>query len=135
MTVSQADKKLWPVFSEFIRLRDADENGMCSCFTCGLMRHWKQMDCGHGLGRQHKSTKYHEKNNHAQCKRCNGFEGGMRERYKENVDKKYGKGTWDLLEMMSRKPSKWGVFEIEQLIIYYKKEVEKLKKICLIKNR
>lgn len=127
MTVSQADKKLWPVFSEFIRLRDADENGMCSCFTCGLMRHWKQMDCGHGLGRQHKSTKYHEKNNHAQCKRCNGFEGGMRERYKENVDKKYGKGTWDLLEMMSRKPSKWGVFEIEQLIIYYRKEVQKLR--------
>lgn len=131
MTVTQADKKLWKVFSEFIRLRDADENGMCSCFTCGRVKYWREVDCGHGLGRQHKSTKYHEKNNHAQCKRCNGFEGGMREVYKEKMDQRYGKGTWNLLEMMSRKPSKWGVFEMEQLTIHYKKEVEGLrKKIC-----
>lgn len=132
MTVSQADKKLWKVFSEFIRLRDANEEGFCKCFTCSLVRHWRQMDCGHGVGRQHKSTKYHEKNNHAQCKRCNGFEGGKREVYKMEVDKRYGPGTWDLLELISRKPSKWGVFELEQLTIHYKKEVEKLKNLKVV---
>lgn len=123
------DQKLWKVFSEFIRLRDADENGMCKCFTCGLVRHWKQMDCGHGIGRQHKSVKYSEKNNHAQCKRCNGFEGGKREVYKEEVDKRYGKGSWDLLELQSKQPFKWSQFEVDALTGHYKAEVDKLRKL------
>lgn len=122
------DKKLWKVFSEFIRLRDSDGNGYCRCFTCGLVRYWRDLDCGHGIGRQHLSVKYNEKNNHAQCKKCNGFEGGMREKYKENVDKKYGKGTWDLLEVAGRKPSNISAFDIKILTGYYQKEVEKMKK-------
>lgn len=121
------DKKLWKAFSEFIRLRDSDERGFCSCFTCGLVRYYTKMDCGHGLGRQHKSTKYSEKNNHAQCKKCNGFEGGMREVYKQKVNKRYGPGTWELLELQSRQPSKWSQFEIDVLEKYYKEQVKILK--------
>lgn len=115
------DKKLWAAFSKYIRQRDADENGNCSCITCGLIRQWKQMDCGHGIGRQHWGTRYNEKNNHAQCKRCNGFEGGKREVYKIEVDKRYGSGTWDKLELLSRvvskKPSQ---FEVDILEKHYK---------------
>jgi hypothetical protein len=122
------DNKLWKVFSEFIRLRDADENGMAYCFTCGLLRHWKKGDCGHGIGRQHKSTKYNEKNNQFQCKKCNGFEGGMRERFKENMDRRYGNGTWDLMELMAKKPVKWGQFEIDAMTAHYKQLVSELKK-------
>lgn len=122
-----SDGKLWKVFSEFIRLRDSDEQGLCKCFTCGLIRPWKLMDCGHGIGRQHKSTKFNELNNHAQCKRCNGFEGGMRERYKEEVDKRYGEGTWNKLEIASRQTCKRGKVEIEIMTEYYKKEVKRLK--------
>lgn len=121
------DRKLWKAFSEYIRLRDSDENGICSCFTCGLRRHYKQIDCGHGIGRQHWGTRYSEKNNHAQCKRCNGFEGGKREVYKEKVDKLYGKGTWDLLEVLSKKAKKPSQFEIDVMTDHYKKEVIKLK--------
>lgn len=121
------DKKLWKAFSEYIRLRDADENGMCSCFTCGLIRHYKQMDCGHGIGRQHWGTRYNEKNNHAQCKRCNGFEGGKREIYKQRVNEKYGPGTWDLLELASRKAKKWSQFEIDQMEKYYKEKIKKVR--------
>lgn len=121
------DAKLWKIFSEFIRLRDADKNGLCQCITCGLIRPWKQMDCGHGIGRQHKATKYSEINNHAQCKRCNGFEGGKREIYKLEVDKRYGFGTWDKIELASRQICKRGKIEIEVMTEYYKKEVKKLK--------
>lgn len=117
------DKKLWKVFSEFIRLRDANANGYCKCITCGLIRHWKQMDCGHGIPRQHKATKFHEQNNHAQCKRCNGFEGGKREVYKIEVDKRYGAGTWDKLEVMSRMTAKRAQFEFDVMEEYYKEQV------------
>lgn len=123
------DKKLWKAFSEYIRLRDADQNGFCRCFTCGLVRHWKQMDCGHGIGRQHWGTRYNEKNNHAQCKKCNGFEGGKREVYKVEMDKRYGAGTWDLMEAMAKKPSKVGQFEIDAMEKHYKELIKELRAV------
>lgn len=122
------DNKLWKVFSEYIRLRDADKNGYCKCITCGSMRPWKEMDCGHGIPRQHKATKFDTKNNHAQCKKCNGFEGGMRERYKEAVDRLYGAGTWDRLQVMARTVCKRGQIEIDAMTMFYRNEVAKLKK-------
>lgn len=121
------EKKLWPIFSKFIRLRDAQPfTGLCKCFTCPRIKHWTKGDCGHGIPRQHKATKYHEKNNHFQCKHCNGFEGGRREVYKANVDKKYGEHTWDMMELASRQVCKMGKFEYDELAIHYKKEVDRI---------
>ena len=39
-------KKLDKIFSEYIRKRDADENGYVKCCTCPTVEHWKEMDCG-----------------------------------------------------------------------------------------
>jgi len=123
------DKKLWEAFSLFIRLRDANNEGICRCITCGLPRHFRQMDCGHGIGRQHWGTKYDEKNNHAQCKKCNGFEEGRKDLYKIEVDKKYGKGTWDMLDLKSKQfrkaPSQ---FEIDMLEVHYTELYNKIAK-------
>ena len=123
------DKKLWKVFSLFIRMRDADENGNCKCITCGFTAHFKRFDAGHGIPRQHKATKFDERNVNSQCKRCNGFEGGKREVYKEEVNRRYGEGTWEKLEVMSRSVCKRGQFEIDVMTTHYLKEVEKLKKL------
>lgn len=117
---------LWPIFSKYIRLRDSDKNGILKCFTCGRVKDWKQADCGHGVPRQHKATKYNEKNNHGQCKACNGFQGGMREEYKKEMDRRYGAGTWDQMIMASRQTSKAGKFEYDTMAAYYTKEVERL---------
>jgi len=122
------DGKLWKVFSEFIRIRDSDSNGIGRCFTCSFTADWKRFDAGHGIGRQHKSTKYDERNVHSQCKRCNGFEGGQQAIYKEEVEKRYGQGTWDELVLKSRQVCKRGKVEIEVMTEYYKKEVARLKK-------
>jgi hypothetical protein len=121
------DSKLWKIFSEYIRLRDSDENGYGQCFTCSRVLHYKKGDCGHGIGRQYKGTKYNEKNNHLQCKPCNGFEGGRREIYKEHVDKLYGSNTWELLELAARQPSKRSQFDIDALTKYYTEQVKILK--------
>jgi hypothetical protein len=115
------DKKLWKIFSQFIRLRDSNEEGVCFCFTCGRPTVWnKNTDCGHGIGRQHLSVKYSEQNNHAQCKNCNGFEGGKREVYKEKVDQIYGKGTWELLELRSKVKSNISQTDIDLMEKHYK---------------
>jgi len=122
-----SDAKLWKVFSEFIRLRDTNEEGFGKCYTCPRIIFWRNGDAGHGIGRQHKATKFNEINSHLQCKHCNGFEGGKREVYKEEMDKQYGEGTWAKMEIASRQICKRGKFEIETMTEYYKKEVLTLK--------
>lgn len=126
-TLTQADKRLWDVFSLFIRLRDTDDRGYGKCFTCPAIKHYTEADCGHGIGRQHKGTKYNEQNNHLQCKKCNGFEGGKREVYKEEMDKRYGSGTWDKMELAARATFKIGVTELDLMRKYYQEQVRILK--------
>jgi hypothetical protein len=123
------DSKLWKVFSEYIRLRDSNENGYCTCITCGAVRHWKGLDAGHGIPRQYWATRYNEKNVHAQCKPCNGFEGGKREVYAQEVDKRYGKGSWFMLEFASKARGKrMDQRTMKILTTYYTLKVKELKK-------
>lgn len=117
---------LWPVFSLYIRLRDSDKQGIGLCFTCGKPKHYTKADCGHGIPRQHKATKYHEQNNHLQCKACNGFQGGMREAYKQKMDQRYGAGTWDKMLIASKGTKKLGKTEVDFLAAHYQKEIVKL---------
>jgi hypothetical protein len=124
-----SDVKLWKWFSIYIRLRDADENGYCTCFTCGRIKKWREGDCGHGIGRQHKATKYNEINNHFQCKKCNGFEEGRKDVYAQKVDEKYGAGSWDKLIFASKQVCKRGKSDIEIMTEFYKKEAIKLSKL------
>lgn len=122
------DKALWERFSIYIRLRDTDHEGYGPCITCGRPLFWKKGDCGHGHSRAHMATKYDEKNNHLQCKPCNGFHGGKREVYEKAINKKYGPQTWELLEIKSKGVCKWGDFEIKALARHYQQEAEKLAK-------
>lgn len=115
-----SDNNLWTWFSRFIRLRDSDDKGYCRCFTCGRYGYWKDFDCGHGVGRQHKATKFHEMNNHAQCKRCNRFEEGRKDVYSVRVDELYGKGTWDKLLVASRVTCKRSQYIIDTMMEHYK---------------
>lgn len=104
---------LWPIFSLYTRFRDTDNNGIGRCFTCGAPKHYKDLDCGHGVGRQHKNTKYNEKNNHSQCGACNRFNEGKKDVYSKEVDKRYGEGTWDKLLAFSRTPIKRTHYEYD----------------------
>ena len=122
------EKKLEDAFSKYIRVRDANNEGMCICITSGKLIHWTLADCGHGHGRQHGATKYHEMNNHAQNRKHNRFEEGRKDLYAVNVDKRYGAGTWEMLEYLSRKPLKLERFEIEAMTKYYTDEFERIKK-------
>jgi 5-methylcytosine-specific restriction endonuclease McrA len=67
-SVSTLKKKLWKLFSEYIRRRD---KGIC--FTCGRVQDWKLCDAGHFIPRSVGGLAlfFHEDNVHAQCKRCN----------------------------------------------------------------
>lgn len=61
------------IFSRYIRKSSADFAGLVSCCTCGIVRHWQQMQAGHFMDRQHISTRYNEHNVYPQCEDCNCF--------------------------------------------------------------
>jgi len=122
------ENRLWKYFSLYIRVRDARPfYGTIFCITCGAPRHYNGADCGHGVSRRHMATKYDERNNHAQCKTCNGLEGGRQEDYAKEVDKRYGPGTWDAIVLKSRELKKYTQSEIDELADHYKKEYERIK--------
>jgi hypothetical protein len=99
-TKSLAKGRAWDWFSKFIRLRDADEHGYIKCITCGTRRHWRdRVDAGHFVTRAKESTLFDEKNVHAQCKGCNRFQGGKFLEHGVAINRKYGPGTKERLEI------------------------------------
>lgn len=125
--LKKLENKLWEIFSVYIRLRDSDNQGMGFCFTCKKPIHWSKGDCGHGIGRQHKATKFNEQNNHLQCKHCNGFEEGRKDLYKPEMDKRYGSGTWDRMQVAAMQTAHYSVPVLKNNIEYYYEKVKELK--------
>lgn len=118
--------KLDKIFSIYIRLRDSDENGYCKCITCPTIKHWKKMDCGHYVKRQHQGVRYNEKNCASQCKNCNWNLQGNDAIYKEKIIELYGREIHDLLKSAERINFKRTQLEIDILTDEYKQKVKEL---------
>jgi len=60
------------LLQKLVRLKAADDNGYCTCVTCGVKKIWNGgMQGGHFIDRRHKVTKIMEENIHPQCDYCN----------------------------------------------------------------
>ena len=128
-TISKLKKELDTIFSVYIRLREANEYGYCQCFTCGVVRHYKDgMQNGHFQSRKHLSTRFSEDGNcEVQCVSCNIFGSGQQWKFGMNLDAKYGEGRAVELEFLARTTLKISSAEYEEKISYYKNLVSNLK--------
>jgi len=126
--------KLDAIFSKYIRLRDADESGMCKCITCGEKFFWKKGDAGHFISRDRIATRWDQRNVNAQCPRCNRFRGGEQYLHGIAIDRIHGKGTAELLKNLSLvRGTKINILWLENEIEIYKdklKELEKFHNVC-----
>lgn len=85
------------------------------CFTCGVFKGWKEMDCGHFRRRERMSTRSDLRNIGEQCPKCNRFDGGRSYEFGKKLDEIWGPGTADLMGRTSRRTVQWDVKELEQL--------------------
>jgi len=109
--------KLWKLTSEYIRRRDADENGIVACCTCGKEKHWKEMDAGHYIPQARgNATRWDLSNIHAQCRRCNGFLEGNSAEYSVYIDNRYGKGYAESLRLKSHQTVKFSESDYQLMI-------------------
>lgn len=51
-------KKLDRIFSLYIRLRDVMPSGYVRCISCGQIKRFEEVDCGHFHSRRHMATRY-----------------------------------------------------------------------------
>ena len=111
--------KLDRVFSRYIRMRDADQDGQVTCVTCGKIAYWKDVDAGHYIKRQHMMTRWDARNCAAQCRKCNRFAGGAMDEFALHITTKYGAETLAELMRLKRIAKKWCEDDLQALIDSY----------------
>lgn len=113
-------RKLWEVFSKFVRQRGMDENGMTSCISCGKTGEWHSFDAGHFIPRSAGlSTYFHETNVWTQCQNCNLFRQGNTYHYALALQKKFGEGIIEELEVIAKQSKKYYPSDYEEMIERY----------------
>ena len=128
-SLSKLKKKLDTLFSLYIRLRNADDQGRIKCFTCNKIAYYKNgMQNGHFQSRKFLSTRFDEENCQVQCAGCNIFRFGEQYKFSLALDSKYGQGKSNELEILSKQIVKFSRVDYDIKISYYKNLVDKLKK-------
>lgn len=118
-TVSQKLDEVAVLVQKLVRLKAADYTGYCSCVTCGVSRHWSEMQGGHFISRKSTATKIMEENIHPQCAGCNGPKRGNLIQYTLFMQDTYGRGFVEELENLKRQTKKYTREEIYGLKEYY----------------
>ncbi len=91
VSITVLKSKLWKIISEYIRRKDADNEGNVSCVTCWMRKHWKEMQAGHFVPSWSSSyLRYVEDNIHPQCYHCNINLGSNPIEYRIYMVNRYG---------------------------------------------
>ena len=70
-TLSALKKIAWSKLSVLVRIEGADDNGNCRCYTCGAVKHFREIQAGHAIGGRHMGVLFDESIIRPQCVRCN----------------------------------------------------------------
>ena len=119
-------KKLDRVFSLYIRLRDAMPSGFVRCISCGKIKRFEDVDCGHYFSRTHMATRCDEDNCNAECRSCNRMSADHLIGYRKNLVAKIGLNRIDRLDVLAHSQKHWLDSELEEKIRYYTAEVRRL---------
>jgi len=109
------------LLQKYVRLKASDDNGYCSCVTCGITKKWNEgMQGGHFMPRGRAPTKLLEENIHPQCDGCNGF--GMKyhdaaQVYTLYMEDMYGRDEVQRIIDLSKTVHKWVRCDIEDFIV------------------
>lgn len=119
-------KKLDKVFSEYIRRKYADKNGIVSCYTCGKKKYWKGegMQNGHFISRRSRILRWDERNCRSQCYSCNVMRYGESYIFGVKLNEEYGYNIADELLIESKKIIKQSDEDLKNLIKLYEDKIK-----------
>jgi len=113
--VKKVKKQAWELFSKYTRLKNADEFGMVVCVTCGVRKHWKEMQAGHFLPGRHNTILFSEEQVNPQCYHCNiGLKGNWPE-YIKWMNEKYGEERVKEMIYKTKEVKQFKAFELIEI--------------------
>ena len=85
-------------FNKMIRLIESDKNGFSKCVTCGVRKHYKEMNAGH----YRHGLDFIRENQHNQCVKCNKYMSGNLAEYTLFMIDNYGRERVDEIMNMPK---------------------------------
>lgn len=129
-TVSSVKKKVWKVFSEYIRKRDClKTTGLIDagrCITCGQVKPMSLLQAGHFIVGRHNANLFSERGTNAQCYNCNINLKGNTLEYRRKIIEMYGEGADEELEAENKRDRKFTVENLEELMGIFKDAINLL---------
>jgi hypothetical protein len=104
------------VFSRYIRIKEANANGIVTCYTCDKSDHWKNMHCGHFIKRGEILLRWDTRNARCQCPECNVSNYGNIDVYEKRLDDE-APGLPKQLREESREVNKFTREDMKELLI------------------
>jgi len=123
----ELEKILDKVFSEYIRLRSANDDGFVRCITCGSWSTWKEIHNGHYINRDVKAVRFNEINCNPQCVSCNSFHSGKVYLYRQKLVEKYGEEKVKEIEHIANLGGNYDCYWLRLKIKEYREKVKQLK--------
>lgn len=102
-TKQKLKDKAWKAFSLWVRMRNAEHNGFTKCVTCGIEKHFSELQAGHFIPGRGNSILFDERGVHPQCYRCNINLKGNWDAYYLFMKNEYGLDVVDDLIALKRK--------------------------------
>lgn len=121
--VSKLMKELDAVFSRYVRLKNADSEGIVSCYTCGHRNHYKKMQNGHYISRFYKKYRFDERNCRVQCSMCNMWKSGDIPTFRIRLVQELGLAEVESMEADYKELYKLDIGFLEERIIHYQQAV------------
>lgn len=131
LSLSQAKKRAWKAYSLYIRLKDADPQGMVTCYTCDKKYHYKKMNAGHGIAGRTNSILFEDKIVRCQCAGCNIWGGGKYSIFTRKLIDELGLNGYDVMITQSRQTKKYTVQELLDIEEKYKTLTDSLHRVII----
>lgn len=111
------------IFSRYIRIKYANDDGLVKCFTCPKVLHWTMIQNGHYAGRGNKGVRFLETDCRPQCGNCNKHHNENKTRYTEALEKEQS-GLAEWLDEQARQVYKPTPDELKGMILDYRMKLK-----------
>jgi hypothetical protein len=117
-------KNLWTLFSRYIRLSYSNKNGLCQCYTCGIVLPYKQLQAGHAITGRRNAILFEEQIVRPQCYQCNIHKHGLYQIFIPKLCIEIGIDKYQELEKYSKEVVFLDREWCENQIEIYKKKID-----------
>ncbi len=125
-SISSLKKVCWKLCSEYNRRKNANEQEMVGCITCGKYQHWKKQQAGHFIPGRNNAYLFDDRGIFAQCFGCNCMKAGMWVEYEAFMIRTFGIDLVDELKALKYVTRKFTPSDLKDLIEEYKLKIKRL---------